>query len=87
VVSGGEHGGVRPENSQPAGRPGVADDVPGEGKRRDKGHAYGQVLKYPIVTNTFYVTAASTGKRGFRLAFACSPRVFARALAADGYLG
>jgi hypothetical protein len=71
----------------PAGRPGVADDVPGKGECRDKRHAYGPVLKYPIVTNAFYGTAASTGNRGFRLAFACSPRVFAGALPVDGYLG
>ena len=38
VVGGGEHRGVRPEIAQPAGRPGVADDVPGEGERRDKRH-------------------------------------------------
>jgi hypothetical protein len=48
---------------------------------------YGPVLKYPIVTNTFYDTAASTAKRGFRLAFARWPGVPARALATHSYLG
>ena len=49
--------------------------------------AHGPVLKYPIVTNTFYDTVASTAKRGFRLAFFLVTRVAVRALTVSRYLG